>query len=127
MRRPAVKGFKALLLAELLVVGVLESSPRGWFGGNPRAIRVDESMDIGRCPNGLELVELARSQAPGDSTGEECDVVSRGHVVMINMTYEESVMSGLEPVECLGDVVDEILRRFDTNAESHQVVRHLER
>ena len=28
----------------------------------------------------------------------------RGHVVMINMTYEESVMSGLEPVECLGDV-----------------------
>jgi len=109
MSHPAAERFKALFLTKLLVLDVIEVSPGRWLGGNPGTIRVEESIDIGRCPRGLKLVEFARDQTPGDSTGEECDVVSRGHMVMITMTCDENVMSGLETVERLSDVVDEIL------------------
>ena len=110
MSHPTAERFEALFLTKLLVFDVVEISPWGWLGGNSGTIRVEERIDIGRCPRGLKLVELARGQTPGDSTGEECDVVSCGHTVMINMTCDENVMSVLEPVEGLSDVVDEVLR-----------------
>ena len=136
---PALKRLHVLLPSRLPVRPVVREVPvsprRGFFCETGRR-RIDESLDRRSNTERLEHIEFAGRKTPRCPASQEGDLFSSRvelhHTLTIGqgceecMTKRSAVGQGSEPIECLTEIVENVLGRLDPDAEPDQIGWHLE-